>query len=89
MGKTFRETAALLLRSTIRQTPEEWYSSYRQDYPDITPQEAGELHPLFIKAMTAKTKSERDSAFKEYTALLAPIKKRNPPQRGRSLTHGR
>jgi len=85
MGKTFTETARQIMQHTLNQTPEEWHSSYRQDYPDITPQESGTLYPLFITAMTAKTKAERDRAFKDYRAALAPIKKRNPPQREQEL----
>lgn len=62
---------------TIQQTPEEWHAFYRQEYPDITQQENRELYPLFIQAMTAGTKAERDRAFKKYQAALAPIQKRN------------
>lgn len=85
MRKSFRETVKTLVQTTLNQTPEEWYSYYRSEYPDITPQESGELYPLFIEGMTAKTKAERERAFRAYNRLLTPIKKRNPPQREQEL----
>lgn len=79
MEYRLRDTARAIMELTRRQTPEQWHSFYREIYPDITQQETETLYPLFLQATDAKTKAERESAFKKYKAALAPIQRR---QRG-------
>lgn len=79
MGNSLRDAARAIMEKARRQTPEQWHSFYRETYPDITRQETETLYPLFLQATDAKTKAERESAFKKYKAALAPIQRR---QRG-------
>lgn len=79
MANSMRDAARAIMEQTRRQTPEQWHAFYKESYPDITLQEAGELYPLFLRSMDAETNAERERAFKEYKAALAPIQRR---QRG-------
>lgn len=86
MGETFRETFRKLDAIQRAQTPEQWHAQYKQFYPDITPQESGELYPLFLMATDpAYSRKQQTAFFREYQRRLAPIKKRNPQQREQEL----
>ena len=85
MSGTFKSIAGQLMQNAINQTPEQWHAFYKSEYPDITAQESAELYPLFLQAMTASQKKDRDRAFTLYRQKLAPIKKRNPQKREQEL----
>lgn len=76
MSTSPRDAARAIMEAARRQTPEQWHRFYRGSYPDITEQEARELYPIFLQAIDAKTKAERERAFKKYRAALAPIQRR-------------
>lgn len=55
---------------------------YRSSYPDITPQEAAALYPLFLKATEAGQAPEQwQHNWKLYQDALAPIRERNQPKK--------
>lgn len=84
--KTLAQYARGITENAQNKTPEQWYQYYREIYPDITPQEARTLYPLFLQATDpAHTARERNAALIEYRRLLDPLTKRNPPKRETEL----
>ncbi len=68
-------------------TPAQQIALYRESYPDITPQEALELYPLFLQATApGQTPEQWRESWTRYQNALTPIRDRQPkPERSRGF----
>ena len=77
MGINMRDSMIKVLTALREEPPEATLKRYREDYPDITLQEAIEAKTLFFNMMDAGTQKERDRALKKHHDYIKKIEKRN------------
>ena len=82
MQNTLKQSARKILEAAPYLTPAQQIALYRDSFPDITPQEALELYPLFLQATAAgQTAEEWRESWTRYQTALAPIRERQPKRR--------
>lgn len=73
---SFRDRARAGLQQIGNAPPDGIRDILREEYPDITLEEAGRVRDSMVAMLTAKTQEEKEGLEKEYTALHAELKKK-------------
>ncbi len=75
---SFRSALLAADKAFRSMSPEEWYSFCKTElFPDITPDQAEQIYPLFLKATDpALCTGDRSRYMQEYCSLIKPLRKR-------------